>query len=296
MLLGLDGFGWPAHDLEVVGEVAHEGDIDGGCGDAVVEGGYGHAAGTSLAATFDEDVAGVCLRQGAEVVDASDAVEIGSAIVISVGTLETILNPVSIAVVGLVLPLSAHADDGLDIFLSFNVEIPDVAAVSQEEHMKGKPCILVAGDGYGVEDLDRIVVDAEHLGRIYLLARRTLFLYLLDLWLEGHGSKFGARLVPKRLEVGLCVGQRYDILWFKADGVERFMPLSSPLLVSIVDDVLSSGFDKDMVEAGCGDARIDAKTGTVTFRNVDTLRNHTYRQPRIGDDTHGDVGVQRIQQ
>lgn len=162
--------------------------------------------------------------------------------------------------------------------------------------MKGKTCILVARDGYGVEDLDRIVVDAEHLGRIYLLARRTLFLYLLDLWLEGHGSKFGARLVPKRLEVGLCVGQRYDILWFKADGIERFVALSSPLLVSIIDNVLSSGFYKDMVEAGCGDARIDAKTDTVAFRNTDTLCNHTYRQPSIGGDTHGDVGVQRIQQ
>ena len=130
VLLGLDGFGRPAHNLEVVGEVAHEGNIDSGCGDAVVEGGYGQAAGTTLAATFDEDVAGVGLRQGAEVVDASDAVEIGSAIVISVGTLETILNPIAIAVVGLVLPLSSHTDDGLDIFLSFNVEVPDVAAVS----------------------------------------------------------------------------------------------------------------------------------------------------------------------
>ena len=157
--------------------------------------------------------------------------------------------------------------------------------------MKGKTCILVARDGYGVEDLDRIVVDAEHLGRIHLLARRALFLYLLDLWLEGNGSKLGACLVPKRLEVGLCVGQRYDILWFKADGIERFVALSSPLLVSIVDNVLSSGFYKDMVEAWCGDARIDAKTGTVAFRNVDTLRNHTYRQPCIGGDTHGDVGV-----
>ena len=49
--------------------------------------------------------------------------------------------------------------------------------------MKGKTCILVARDGYGVEDLDRIVVDAEHLGRIYLLARRTLFLYLLDIFI-----------------------------------------------------------------------------------------------------------------
>ena len=130
VLLGLDGFGRPAHDLEVVGEVAHEGDIDGGCGDAVVEGGYGHAESTSLASTFDKDVAGVGLRQGAEVVDASDAVEIGSAIVISVGTFEAVLNPVAIAVVGLVLALSAHADDGLDIFLAFNVEVPDVAAVS----------------------------------------------------------------------------------------------------------------------------------------------------------------------
>ena len=206
------------------------------------------------------------------------------------------MYPVAISVVRLVLTLSAYADDGFDIFLTFGVEVPDVAAITQEEDVHRETCILVSRDRYGVEDLNRIVVDAENLGRKHFLARRTLFLQFHDLRVEGNCIEFGKRLVPELLKIRLCIGERYDIFWFEADGVKRFVPLSSPLLVGIIDDILSSCFDKYMVKAGCGDAGIDAKTRAVAFCYVDTLRNHADGQPRIGSDAHGDIGVQGSKQ